>query len=81
MQDRYRALSIDTLLTRPLDAIRMACDAAYRAGELSKGAIRQVDRACQQIETSGPATVTTITEMLRTAIANRKRGGAKRDRV
>lgn len=83
MHDRYRAMSIDTLLTHPIDAIRMAADAAHRAGEMSNATVRQIERGLHYIAMSSPASAATITEMLRTALADRKRGDGRlrKDRV
>lgn len=61
MSEEYRSTSIDTLLTRPHDAIAMATAVCRRLGK----------RASKE----------QINEICRAALAARKRGDLKRDRV
>jgi len=85
MHDQYRDTSIDVLLTHPVDAIEMAIEVGARAGRINKAAAKEWRRKLKDLRLSdvpsATGTIDTVNEILRAAIAARKRGDLKRDRV
>lgn len=80
MQNVCPSFSIDTLLTRPLDAIEMAVTVAHAAGRISGASAGRLRRAIRQIVEQDGAAVEAIYEVCRAALASRKRGDLRRDR-
>lgn len=74
MQEAYRSTTIDTLLTHPLDAVRMALQVGVKSGRFPNAAARRVERSLQAIETDAAHAVPAINEILRCALSSRKRG-------
>lgn len=81
MHTVYLSTSIDRLLTQPISAVRMALEVGKRSGRLKAAEVKRVGDALRGIERSDPAAINVINEILRAAIAARKRGDLQKDRV
>jgi hypothetical protein len=76
----WRDCSIDKLLTRPTDALRMALKVGVELGRLNNTAARRVKTAIDALDTAEVETSLNVNEILRAALAARKRGNLKLDR-
>jgi hypothetical protein len=81
MQNGCRSTTIDTLLTRPLDAIAFALGVGETTGRISKKDAKAIGRALYLIKNEAHAAVNSINEILRAGLAARKRGDLKRSRA
>jgi hypothetical protein len=79
MHDNCRALSIDTLLTRPLDAMRMGLFVAARSGKIPATIARNITHILKQLE-EFPEAIDEIEGVCRAALNGRKHGDITRDR-
>ncbi len=80
MHDRFRDDSIDSLLTRPVDALDMALDAAVRAGRMSNAARTRVVGGVRRLFKDEQGSEDLVAEICRAALSSRKRGDLKKDR-
>lgn len=81
MQDNCRAMTIDTLLTRPADAIQMGLSVATKSGKISMKTAKFIAARLKEIVEHDPKAIDEIDEVCRCALAARKRGDLKRDPV
>jgi hypothetical protein len=79
MHDHHRALSIDTLLTRPLDTFRMGLNVAARRQSIPLSEVKAIAKLLDQLATHTNA-MEAVDDVCREALNSRKRGDLKRDR-
>lgn len=80
MHDQFRDDSIDSLLTRPVDAIKMALGVAVESGELSAAAANRLRSAVRNAFNAEQGAEDLIARICRTALSSRKRGDLKKER-
>lgn len=80
MVENCRALSIDTLLTRPLDAMKMGADVGLRSQRIRASQHARLMKLLAELEQDAE-TLDTIDEICRCALNARKHGDLKRDKV
>lgn len=69
--------TVDTLLTRPIDAMRMSLEVAANSGRLTPGAARLIAKHVKELAKL-EAEMDVLDEVCRTALASRKRGEFRR---
>src|SRR4051794_30003918 len=80
MHENHRALTIDTLLSRPLDAMRMGATVAAKSQRISERSAKRIFSALRALEHNEGEAVDAIDDVCRAALSSRKRGDLKRDR-
>jgi hypothetical protein len=80
MHENCRAWSIDTLLSRPLDALRMGLAVAGKSGKCPRGDAASITKALDALAKRFPAVFDDVDEVCRAALSSRKRGDLKRDK-
>jgi hypothetical protein len=80
MQANTPSFSIDTLVCRPLDALRMGAEVAAKSGRISDRAARKIVRVINSLVKAEPNAIDEAEEICRCAMSSRKRGELKRDR-
>jgi hypothetical protein len=80
MHDRFRDDSIDSLLTRPVDAIEMALDVAVQSGDLSKAAVGRLVNGIRKLFRDEQGAEDLIAKICRAGLSSRKRGDLKKER-
>ncbi len=80
MQNKFRDESIDSVLCRPFAAIGLALDVLKKSERINRAKANRVARNLLGIITADPDAEKLINEILRTALASRKRGDLKKDR-
>ncbi len=80
MHDRFRDDSIDSLLTRPVDAIEMALDVAVESDQLSNASASRIRKALRTAFNAEQGSEDLIAKICRAALSSRKRGDLKKER-
>lgn len=80
MHARFRDDSIDSLLTRPVDAIEMALDVAAESGELSGKAASRLRKELRAAFAAEQGAEDLVAKICRAALSSRKRGDLRKER-
>jgi hypothetical protein len=80
MQSNTPSLSIDTLLTRPLDAMKMGVEVGVKAGRIKKDRAKRIVAELKRLGEFFGQEMDSIDDVCRAALSSRKRGDLKRDR-